>query len=43
MGKLVKLIMSNAMIDKVNATYCNEIVVHPTVLLSIVDHYSRVA
>jgi 26S proteasome regulatory subunit N8 len=35
--------MSNAMIDKVEAVYSNEIVVHPTVLLSIVDHYRRIA
>jgi 26S proteasome regulatory subunit N8 len=33
--------MSNAMIDKVEAAYTETSVVHPTVLLSIVDHYNR--
>ena len=32
-----------SLIPKVVAQPCNEVVVHPTVLLSIVDHYNRVA
>lgn len=35
--------MSNSLIDKVEAVYSKEVIVHPTVLLSIVDHYRRVA
>ena len=31
------------MIEKVTAVYSKVVVVHPTVLLSIVDHYRRVA
>jgi 26S proteasome regulatory subunit N8 len=33
----------SGLIPKVQAQDCNEVVVHPTVLLSIVDHYNRVA
>ena len=33
----------NTMLDKVNAVYTKLAVVHPTVLLSVVDHYNRVA
>jgi 26S proteasome regulatory subunit N8 len=35
--------MSDNLIDKVEAVYTKSVVVHPTVLLSIVDHYNRVA
>ena len=35
--------MANTLIDKVQAVYSKVVVVHPTVLLSIVDHYNRVA
>jgi len=35
--------MAQNLIHKVVALPCNEVVVHPTVLLSIVDHYNRVA
>ena len=35
--------MTDSLIMKVEAKPCNEVVVHPTVLLSIVDHYNRVA
>jgi 26S proteasome regulatory subunit N8 len=35
--------MVNLMLDKVEAVYSKLVVVHPTVLLSIVDHFNRVA
>ena len=35
--------MAQNLIHKVTAQPSNEVVVHPTVLLSIVDHYNRVA
>ena len=35
--------MATALIEKVQAKASNLVVVHPTVLLSIVDHYNRVA
>ena len=35
--------MSDNLIDKVEAIWSKSAVVHPTVLLSIVDHYNRVA
>lgn len=38
-----KSAMTDSLIGRVEAKPCNEVVVHPTVLLSIVDHYNRVA
>lgn len=35
--------MSDHYIEKVDAVFSKLVVVHPTVLLSIVDHYNRVA
>ena len=35
--------MATNLIEKVIAKESNLVVVHPTVLLSIVDHYNRVA
>jgi proteasome lid subunit RPN8/RPN11 len=35
--------MTDTLIEKVNAAIPASVVVHPTVLLSVVDHYNRIA
>ena len=35
--------MSDSLISQVQATPSNIVTVHPTVLLSVVDHYNRIA
>jgi hypothetical protein len=38
-----KVTMVDALIEQVRASVPKMVVVHPTVLLSVVDHYNRIA